>query len=353
MNTIEASIIAEWQDKLEKGLDLNTPTNSGRTPLNDEIFVGRFDVARFLISRGARVDMSSHSPVVYASRHDDPEFIRHLIESGADVNGTDHFGNHALDTAVFARRHRNVVLLIESGAICEIGLVYTAALINNLDIVKTLVEAGCDVNKADAFGISKSTPLHMALMVSNPDMAAYLLDNGANALAQDEQGLRPFHLARAKGYDSLAAKLVSLEPKEWHDTQIRRQHLADVGLPCSVLDFLGEVNRRIDFSEADACVTKSIIFNTIEEVPDYTWKKMRVLDLLQTVENYSGVGTLCWFVNEGCLGTYDVEHQSWGFMRDLTIESFLERPAHHINCILQGGYTQFDPEFMDEDEEDV
>ena len=39
-------------------------------------------------------------------------------------------------------------------------------------------------------------------------------------------------------------------------------------------------------------------------------------------------------------------------MRDLTIEAFLERPAHHMNCILQGGYTQFDPEFMDDAEED-
>jgi len=351
MNPIETSLIADWQAKLEAGLDLNTPTESGNTPLNDEIFAGRLDVARFLMSRGASVDMRSHCPIVYASRHDDPEFIRHLVDAGADVNGTDLFGNRALDTAVSAGRHRNVVLLIELGAVCETGLVYWAALKNDLNIVKALVEAGCDVNIADPLGGFKRSPLHMSLKVSNPDMAYYLLDHGANALAQDEQGLRPFHLARAKGYDTLAAKLASCEPKEWHDLKIRRQYLADLGLPISILDFLGEANRRIDFSEDDACVTKYIVFNTIEEVPDYKWEKMRVLDLLQRVENFSASGTLCWFVDEACLGTYDIEHQSWGLMRDLSIDSFMERPAHHMTCILQGAYTQFDPEFMDEFEE--
>jgi hypothetical protein len=345
---METSTIEEWQAKLAAGLDIDAPTASGRNPLNEEIFAGRFEVARFLMSCGARVDLPFQCPVVDASRHDDPDFVRFLVQSGADVNGTGLFGIRALHTAVSAKNHRIVACLLELGAVCESYLVDSAALHNDLDTLKLLIEAGCDVNGARSGRRSTITPLHMSLRVSNPEMAAYLLDHGANALAKDQYGRRPFHLARAKGLDSLAAKLAAMEPKEWHDAQVCRQQLAHLGLPSAILDALGEVNRRIDLSVEDACVTKYIVFNTIVEVPDYMWEDMRVLDLLQTVQNYGGSGLLCWFVDERCLGTYDDEHKSWGLMRDLTIEDFLKRPAHHMNCILQGAYTQFDPEFMDD-----
>lgn len=349
---MKPSTIEEWQAKLATGLDINAPTESGRTPLNEEIFASRFEVACVLIAQGARVDLPSQCPLVEAAMRANPDFIRFLVELGADVNGTDQFGNRPLNTAVSWKRHENVVALIALGALCETGLVYSAALHNDFDTVKTLVEAGCDVNQTDAFGISKDSPLHMSLKVSNTEMAAYLLDHGANPLAEDWYGRRPFHLARAAGFDSLAAKLAASEPKEWHDVLICRQRLAGMGLPGAILDILGEENRRIDFSSHDSCVTNYIVFNTIVEVPHYTWENMRVLDLLQTVQNYGGSGLLCWFVDEGCLGTFDEEHKSWGFMKDLTIEAFLEKPAHHMNCIIQGGYTQFDPEFMDDLEED-
>ncbi len=349
---METNQINEWRAKLVAGCDLNAPTSSGRAPLNDEIFASRFEVARFLIAQGARVDLPSQCPLVEAAMRANPEFIRFLFELGADVNGTDQFGNRPLNTAVSWQRHENVVSLIQLGASCETGLVYSAALRNDFDIVKALVEGGCDVNQTDAFGISKDSPLHMSLKVSNPEMAGYLLDHGANPMAEDWYGRRPFHLARANGFDSLAARLAAIEPKEWHDVPVCRQRLAGLGLPEPILDVLGEVNRRIEFSPEDACVTNYIVFNTIVEVSHYIWENMRVLDLLQTVQNYGGSGLLCWFVDEGCLGTFDEEHKSWGLMKDLTIEAFLEKPAHHMNCIIQGGYTQFDPEFMDDVEED-
>jgi ankyrin repeat protein len=59
-----------------------------------------------------------------------------------------------------------------------------------VDIAALLIEQGADVDEKDQFG---NTPLHLALRY--PDMVRLLLDSGADVNARNAMGNTPLHLA--------------------------------------------------------------------------------------------------------------------------------------------------------------
>ena len=68
--------------------------------------------------------------------------------------------------------------------------------------VGILLEAGCDVNLADADGI---TPLMAAAMTGSVAIARQLLDKGADPRVSNKWGMTAHAIAEWHGYSALAA----------------------------------------------------------------------------------------------------------------------------------------------------
>ena len=94
--------------------------------------------------------------------------------------------------------------------------IWAATSQGNLKIVKRHLAAGADINEAFvASGIpaSGATPLHIAILSDQREVARFLIDKGANinAPAKDEHGGTPLHWAAVLGRVELARQLIIAE----------------------------------------------------------------------------------------------------------------------------------------------
>lgn len=74
---------------------------------------------------------------------------------------------------------------------------YTACIYGHVDMMQVLVEAGCDIGKADLGGL---TPLHIAAEKGQAAAVAYLLSCGADRNVPDTIGRTALDWANAKGH---------------------------------------------------------------------------------------------------------------------------------------------------------
>lgn len=76
---------------------------------------------------------------------------------------------------------------------------------NSLEVVRSLIEAGCNVNACTS---DKSTPLHFAAEFNSTDLVDILLQHPlCNPDMLDANDHTPAQVAQAKGYTQLAIKL--------------------------------------------------------------------------------------------------------------------------------------------------
>ena len=81
-----------------------------------------------------------------------------------------------------------------------------AVRLNDIVLVKSLIEGGADVNERDKLG---ETPLHVAVVRGYRGIAALLLENGADVNAEDVRGLTPVHAAAWRGYRDTVDLLIT------------------------------------------------------------------------------------------------------------------------------------------------
>ncbi|NOX55854.1 MAG: hypothetical protein GXP27_15710 [Planctomycetes bacterium] len=90
---------------------------------------------------------------------------------------------------------------------------WTAASQGNLEAIKRHLAAGADINArfvAPGIPASGATPLHLAVLADQREVARYLIQHGAdlNAKARDEHGGTPLHWAAALGRFEMARILI-------------------------------------------------------------------------------------------------------------------------------------------------
>jgi ankyrin repeat protein len=215
------------------GADVNMTTGDGKTALALAIFNGNYDVASLLVDHKAdvnRADAQRFTPLFWAvdrrNMETAPNFpwmvtadplplIRKLLEAGANpnalVNNTPRARmregsprivfSTALMRAAFAADLELVKLLLSHGADASVisrdgeTMVSAAAGLafihgyhrgkppaERLQVVRTFVELGNDVNYADDYGI---TPLMAAGNYGDVPIIQYLIDVGADLAAHD------------------------------------------------------------------------------------------------------------------------------------------------------------------------
>ncbi|MCP4624633.1 MAG: hypothetical protein GY850_14050 [bacterium] len=113
-----------------------------------------------------------------AVRLNDIVLIKSLVDDGADVNERDKLGETPL---------------------------HVAAMSGYREIASLLLENGADLNAGDVRGL---TPVHMAAWRGNRDMVDLLLNHGADINARDKDGLTPMHTAALDGRKETVALLI-------------------------------------------------------------------------------------------------------------------------------------------------
>jgi ankyrin repeat protein len=111
------------QRKSEPGFDLNATDGNGGTALTEAVVLGHHNNVRRLLDEGASVDvhatLEGYSPLILAAMRGDEWSVAALIEAGADVNQADAGGTTPLMWAAYAAEAGPttvVDLLLRAGA---------------------------------------------------------------------------------------------------------------------------------------------------------------------------------------------------------------------------------------------
>ena len=187
----EASIIGATpviDALLKAGADPNTKNPEGETPLMAAARAGKVDAAKRLVQAGANVNaketFGGQSALMWAAAQSQAEMVRFLVEAGADVNAR----------GIIRQWERKVITEPRPKDMNKGGytpLLY-AAREGCVECARHLVMGGADPDLEDP---DRVTPLNMALMNLHFELAAYLINAGADLDKWDLYGRSPVYMA--------------------------------------------------------------------------------------------------------------------------------------------------------------
>lgn len=152
----------------------------GEIDLFEAAAAGKFDVVAHEVFKYPTTinDYSSDgfTPLGLAVFFGHEEVARYLVLKGADVNLPSENGYHVYP-------------------------IHSAVAENYVSISKMLIENGSNVNVVQTLGL---TPLHSAAQNGSIEIIIYLLEKGANVEARMENGQLPTDLAKERGFEEIA-----------------------------------------------------------------------------------------------------------------------------------------------------
>ncbi|WP_374305613.1 quinoprotein dehydrogenase-associated putative ABC transporter substrate-binding protein [Methylocella sp.] len=208
------AVIASDTDRaaylLGKGADVDNASDpQGYTPLTSAARLGSLEMTRFLLDRGAKVELPDHdgwTPLLHAVLRNDIPAIDLLAARGANLETPAPGGYTPLSIALEERKYDAAAALIRNGAKVDARvhakkitplmiaasdpppqsasarLVQSA---NSMDVARQLIAKGADVNAATSDGV---TPLMIAATHDNASMVGLLVQSGAVAAARNADG---------------------------------------------------------------------------------------------------------------------------------------------------------------------
>jgi ankyrin repeat protein len=231
--------LAHWNDLetaqllLGAAADANAANDFRMTPLSQACTNGNSALVRLLLKSGAHPNLAvatGETPLMTCAKSGSVDAVRILIEYGAAINAKEPSQNQTALMWAAAEHHPDVVQsLIEAHADLKANTkqgftaIHFAAREGDLESVKALLAAGVDINiqtqteggenrVTSQLGIPKTvgtlgyTPLLVAVVRGQVDLALYLLDHGAdpNNIAG---GFTPLHWASSQ-WESFTANPV-------------------------------------------------------------------------------------------------------------------------------------------------
>jgi ankyrin repeat protein len=173
---------------LDAGANADSPNAEGMTALMLVARTGNVEAAKLLLDRGATIDaregFGGQTALMWAAARRHPEMIDLLASRGAGVDARSAVRDYQRHIQAEGRPKS-----LDTGGFTP--LLY-AARENCLKCVDTLLAKGADIDLPDPDGV---TPLHVAIMNANWDLAKKLIDAGADVQAWDIYGEAPLFTA--------------------------------------------------------------------------------------------------------------------------------------------------------------
>jgi uncharacterized protein len=160
---------------LEAGADPNLALLVGETPLMVAARAGKADVAELLLAKGANANARAargQTALMWAAAQQHPDVVKVLLAHGADLRARSDVWSQMMAVPPHGMPLYNRV--IPHGG--DTALLF-AARSGDLGSAKLLVDAGADVNDADAWGV---TATMMAAHAGFAEIVELLLDRGAD-----------------------------------------------------------------------------------------------------------------------------------------------------------------------------
>ena len=213
--------VAEVRRLIDAGADVSLGNDYGATPMGLAAEVAETEILRLLLDAGADADSPNadgQTALMAVARTGNVEAAKLLLDHGATVDARESWGGQSALMWAAARRHpRMIELLIARGAAVDARsaardyqrhitaegrpksldsggftpLLY-AARENCLLCVDVLLESGADIDLPDPDGVS---PLHLAIVNANWDLARRLIEAGADVDQWDIYGEAPLFAA--------------------------------------------------------------------------------------------------------------------------------------------------------------
>ena len=231
--------LTHWNDLetanllLAAGADTNAANDFRMTPLSQACINSNAELVHALLKAGANPNATvatGETPLMTCAKAGSADAVKMLVEFGAQVNAKEPKEDQTALMWAAAERHPDVVkALIDAHADLTahskqgFSAIHFAARVGDLESVKLLLAAGVDVNVltqtegganrvSNFLGISKTigslgyTPLLVAVVRGQVDLALWLLDHGAdpNNMAS---GFAPLHWASSQ-WESFTANPV-------------------------------------------------------------------------------------------------------------------------------------------------
>ena len=189
---------------LEAGADADSPNPEGQTALMAVARTGNVKAARLLLDHGAAVDAQEswggQTALMWASARRHPEMMELLISNGADVDARSIHRDYQRHVTAEGRPKS-----LDSGGFTP--LLY-AARENCVACADVLLASGADIDLPDPDGVS---PLNVAIMNANWDLARKLIEAGADVDQWDIYGQAPLFTAMGL-YTRIDGGRASIDP---------------------------------------------------------------------------------------------------------------------------------------------
>ncbi len=184
-----ALIIASMEDKIDifkmlvetYNLDIQSEDNLGKIPLTSSCIFNSNNILEYIIKLQSNYANYIDEALKLACEGGHIEIVKTLLEKGANVNDNDNDNSDEYDALMLASLHGHV------------------------EIVKLLTEKGADVNKR---GYEGDTALTRAVLMNRIEIIKILIKAGANINETTNSGWTPLTLASSNGNKELVELLL-------------------------------------------------------------------------------------------------------------------------------------------------
>lgn len=225
--------MAKVQRALNEGALIDAKDDEGMSALLWAAFQNREEIIKLLIEQGADTSFKSHSGrtiLSYAIQNKNDKLIRYLLDKKVPLTSdTSHLNSvyHAVSTpklntaplflAFESDKNRSYTIYPNSTyRKTETTLLLGAINADNLELARTLIKSGANINLANSRG---ETPLLCAMRNKHYDFARELITMGANQSMADKAGNTLLSYAIKRSQSDIALKAIKFTDLSTHLSQ--------------------------------------------------------------------------------------------------------------------------------------